>query len=61
VNPEFQYELKYIAHEILAGVVLRNGVYMGICLGGLGRFEVSIKETWLSAEKYNRALRYGKK
>jgi len=40
----FQYELKDIAHEILAGVVLRKGIHMGICSGGLGRSEVSIKE-----------------
>ena len=53
--PEFQYELKHTAHEILAGVVLRNGVHMGICSGGLGRSEASVKEKWLSAEKYNRA------
>ena len=61
MNPEFQYELKHTAHEILAGVVLRNGVHMGICSGGLGRSEASVKEKWLSAEKYNRALRYVKK
>ena len=61
VNPEFQYELKHTAHEILAGVVLRSGVHMGICSGGLGRSEASVKEKRLSAEKYNRALRYVKK
>lgn len=44
VNRMFQYELKDIAHEILAGVVLRKGIHMGICSGGLGRSEVSIKE-----------------
>ena len=49
MNPEFQYELKHTAHEILAGVVLRNGVHMGICSGGLGRSEASVKEKWLSA------------
>jgi hypothetical protein len=31
------------SHEILAGVVLRSGVYMGISSIGLGRFETSIK------------------
>ena len=61
VNPEFQYELKHTAHQILAGVVLRSGVHMGICSGGLGRSEAAVKEKWLPAEKYNRALRYVKK
>jgi hypothetical protein len=43
VNPEFQYELKHTAHEILAGVFLRSGVHMGICSSRLGRSEVSVK------------------
>ena len=36
---------KNTAHEILAGVVLRSGVHMGICLGGLGRPEASVKRS----------------
>ena len=43
VNPEFQFELRHTAHEILAGVVLRSGVHTGICSSGLGRSEASVK------------------
>jgi len=43
MNLEFQSQLKYTVHEILAGVVLRNGVFMEICSSSLGKSAVSIK------------------
>ena len=42
IGPEFQSELRYTAHEILAGVALRSRVHIQICLNFL-RSEASVK------------------